>query len=59
MGRSAAGRLKCLVSIGTDVPALKPVRDDDILGIWATLEDLVTETEKTAQQFQTLLSVQR
>ncbi|KAG7289881.1 hypothetical protein NEMBOFW57_006258 [Staphylotrichum longicolle] len=42
--------LKCLVSIGTGVPALKPVRDD-VLGIWATLKDLATETEKTAQQF--------
>ncbi len=38
------------MSIGTGVPALKPVRDD-VLGIWATLKDLATETEKTAQQF--------
>ncbi len=29
------------------VPALKPVRDD-VLGIWATLKDLATETEKAA-----------
>ncbi|KAL1835370.1 hypothetical protein VTJ49DRAFT_6917 [Mycothermus thermophilus] len=43
------GSLKCLVSIGTGLPALKPVRDD-ILGIWATLKDLATET-KTARQF--------
>ncbi len=28
----------------------KPVRDD-VIGIWATLKDLATETEKTAQQF--------
>lgn len=43
-------KLKCLVSIGTGVPALKPVQDD-ILGIWATLKELATETEKTAQRF--------
>jgi hypothetical protein len=29
---------------------LKPVRDD-VLGIWVTLKELVTETEKTAEQF--------
>ncbi|VBB78499.1 Putative protein of unknown function [Podospora comata] len=43
-------RLKCVVSIGTGVPALKPVRDD-VFGIWATLKELATETEKTAEQF--------
>ncbi|KAF5618248.1 tetratricopeptide repeat domain protein [Fusarium sp. NRRL 25303] len=43
-------RLRCLVSIGTGVPALKPVRDD-VLGIGATLTSLATETEKTAEQF--------
>lgn len=43
-------KLQCVVSIGTGVPNLKPVRDD-VLGIWATLKDLATETEKTAQQF--------
>lgn len=32
------------------MPKLKPV-PDDALGIWATLKDLATETEKTAQQF--------
>lgn len=42
--------LRCLVSIGTGVPALKPVRDD-VLGIAATLKELATETEKTAEQF--------
>jgi hypothetical protein len=42
--------LQCLVSIGTGLPTLKPVRDD-AFGIWATLKDLTTETEKTAQQF--------
>lgn len=41
--------LKCLVSIGTGVPALRPVSDD--LGLWRTLQDLAMETEKTAQQF--------
>ncbi|KJZ71094.1 hypothetical protein HIM_09513 [Hirsutella minnesotensis 3608] len=44
------GRLRCLVSIGTGVPALRPVRDD-VLGIGATLTNLATETEKTAEQF--------
>ncbi|KAG4269056.1 pfs [Fusarium proliferatum] len=43
-------RLQCLVSIGTGVPALKPVRND-VLGIGATLTSLATETEKTAEQF--------
>ncbi|KAF9772537.1 hypothetical protein IL306_009749 [Fusarium sp. DS 682] len=43
-------RLQCLVSIGTGLPALKPVRDD-LLGIGATLTSLATETEKTAEQF--------
>jgi hypothetical protein len=42
--------LQCLVSVGTGIPNLKPVKDD-VLGIWATLKDLVTETEETAQQF--------
>ena len=45
------GSLQCLVSIGTGVPALTPVRDD-VFGIWATLQELATETEKTAEQFQ-------
>ncbi|RYP67510.1 hypothetical protein DL771_007210 [Monosporascus sp. 5C6A] len=49
-GGQLRASLKCLVSIGTGVPALKPVRDD-VLGIWATLKDLATETEKTAQLF--------
>ncbi|KAL6406244.1 tetratricopeptide repeat domain protein [Ilyonectria robusta] len=44
------GSLRCLVSIGTGVPALRPVRDD-ILGIGATLKKLATETETTAEQF--------
>lgn len=49
-GDQLRGSLKCLVSIGTGVPTLKPVRDD-ILGIWAPLKELATETEKTAEQF--------
>ena len=44
------GRLKCIVSIGTGVPPLKPVRDD-AFGIWDTLKELATETERTAEQF--------
>ena len=44
------GRLRCLVSIGTGLPTLTPVRDD-LLGIWSTLRKLATETEKTAEQF--------
>ena len=44
------GRLKCIVSIGTGVPAVKPLRDD-AFGIWATLKKLATETELTAEQF--------
>jgi hypothetical protein len=49
-GDQLRGKLRCLVSIGTGVPTLKPVRDD-VLGIWATLKELATETEKTAEQF--------
>ncbi|KAJ5460999.1 uncharacterized protein N7458_002551 [Penicillium daleae] len=44
------GGLKCLVSIGTGMPTLNPVRDD-VLGIWTTLKELATETEKTGEQF--------
>jgi hypothetical protein len=46
-GDQLRARLECLVSIGTGVPPLKPVRDD-VLGIWATLKELVTEM---AEQF--------
>jgi predicted acylesterase/phospholipase RssA len=42
--------LSCLVSLGTGMPSLMPVRDD-ALGIWATLKSLATETERTAQRF--------
>jgi hypothetical protein len=51
-GDQLQSKLKCLVSIGTGVPSLKPVHDDS-LGIWATLKELATETEKTARQFHT------
>jgi predicted acylesterase/phospholipase RssA len=43
-------KLKCLVSIGTGVPSLQPIRDD-VAGIGATLKALATETEQTAQRF--------
>ncbi|KAK4251063.1 kinesin light chain [Corynascus novoguineensis] len=49
-GDQLQGNLQCIVSIGTGVPALVPVRDD-LSGIWATYRELVTETEKTAEQF--------
>jgi hypothetical protein len=49
-GDQLRGRLNCLVSIGTGMPPLKPVRDE-VLGIWATLKELATETERTAEQF--------
>lgn len=49
-GDQLQSKLQCVVSIGTGVPSLKPVRDD-VLGIWTTLKVLATETEKTAQQF--------
>jgi hypothetical protein len=49
-GDQLRGKLRCLVSIGTGVLTLKPMRDD-ILGIWATLKELATKTEKTAKQF--------
>jgi predicted acylesterase/phospholipase RssA len=44
------GRVKCLVSIGTGVPSLKPFKDD-VLHIGATLVAIATETEQTAERF--------
>jgi hypothetical protein len=44
------GKLQCLVSIGTGIPMLSPVRDD-VFGIWTTLKELATETERTGEQF--------
>lgn len=43
-------KLRCIVSIGTGVPTLQLVRDD-VLGIWSTLKQLATDTEKAAEQF--------
>jgi predicted acylesterase/phospholipase RssA len=44
------GKVKCLVSIGTGVPSLKPFKDD-VLHIGATLVAIATETEQTAERF--------
>lgn len=44
------GRIKCLVSIGTGVPSLKPFRDD-AFHIGETLVAIATETEETAEKF--------
>ncbi|KAF2874191.1 hypothetical protein BDV95DRAFT_616739 [Massariosphaeria phaeospora] len=44
------GRVKCLVSIGTGVPSLKPFRDD-VFNIGETLVAIATETEVTAERF--------
>lgn len=43
-------KLSCVVSIGTGLLTLQPVRDD-VLGILATLKEISTETEKTAERF--------
>ena len=45
------GRIRCLVSIGTGVPSLKPFRDDPF-HIGQTLISMVAETEKPAENFQ-------
>lgn len=42
--------VKCLVSIGTGVPSLKPF-PDDLVGIGQSLLAIATETEKTAERF--------
>jgi predicted acylesterase/phospholipase RssA len=44
------GRVKCVVSIGTGVPSLKPFKDD-VLHIGDTLMAIATETEQTAERF--------
>ncbi|KAH3913970.1 hypothetical protein HBH56_096710 [Parastagonospora nodorum] len=44
------GRVKCLVSIGTGVPSLKPFKND-VLHIGETLVAIATETEQTAERF--------
>ena len=43
-------RIKCLVSIGTGVPSLKPFQND-IFHIGTTLVAIATETEQTAEKF--------
>ena len=43
-------RVKCLVSIGTGIPSLKPFRDD-LFHIGETLIAIATETEQTAEKF--------
>jgi hypothetical protein len=44
------GKVKCLVSIGTGVPSLKPFKDD-VLHIGEALVAIATETEQTAERF--------
>jgi predicted acylesterase/phospholipase RssA len=44
------GKVKCLISIGTGVPSLKPFKDD-MLHIGETLVAIATETEATAERF--------
>lgn len=44
------GKIKCLVSIGTGVPSLKPFQDD-VFHIGETLIAIATETEQTAESF--------
>jgi hypothetical protein len=45
------GKVKCLVSIRTGVPSLKPFKDD-VLHISNTLVAMATETQLTAERFQ-------
>lgn len=47
---SIEGRIKCLVSIGTGIPSLKPFKDD-VFHIGTTLLTLANETEQTAEAF--------
>jgi hypothetical protein len=42
--------VKCLVSVGTGIPSLKPFRDD-VFHIGETLLAIATETEQTAERF--------
>jgi hypothetical protein len=48
---SLEGKIKCLVSIGTGVPSLKPFKDD-VLHIGETLVAIAMEKEQTAERFQ-------
>jgi Patatin-like phospholipase len=43
-------KIKCLISIGTGVPSLKPFQDD-VFHIGQTLIAIATETEQTAERF--------
>ncbi|KAL8765444.1 MAG: hypothetical protein Q9209_007471 [Squamulea sp. 1 TL-2023] len=47
---SIEGRIKCLVSIGTGIPSLRPFKDD-VFHIGQTLLDIATGTEQTAEAF--------
>jgi len=47
---SLEDKVKCLVSIGTGVPSLKPFKDD-LVSIGQSLLVIATETEKTAERF--------
>lgn len=44
------GKIKCLVSIGTGIPSLRPFKDD-VFHIGETLVVIATETEQTAERF--------
>lgn len=44
------GRVKCIVSIGTGIPSIKPFQDD-VFHIGDTLVRVSTETEQTAERF--------
>lgn len=44
------GRIKCLVSVDTDIPSLKPFQDD-VFHIGPTLVAIATETEQSAKRF--------
>jgi predicted acylesterase/phospholipase RssA len=44
------GKLRCLVSIGTGMPSLKPFKDD-VFQIGEALVAIATETEQTAERF--------
>ncbi|PSN58604.1 hypothetical protein BS50DRAFT_614817 [Corynespora cassiicola Philippines] len=43
-------KIKCLVSIGTGMPSLKPFKDD-VFHMGETLVAIATETEQTAEKF--------
>ncbi|KAI4139929.1 MAG: hypothetical protein L6R39_006038 [Caloplaca ligustica] len=47
---SIEGKIKCLVSIGTGIPSLKPFKDD-VFSIGTTLLAIAKETERTAETF--------